>query len=245
MGRFKKPPADKHKVKKGEWVGSIAAVYGYFDWNSDVWMRDENQELRDKNRDPRVLEEGDPLFIPPWEEKQESGATENNHKFRLPGSFDVIRIRLLGIDGKPIANEPYELRLEFGGSPDKYKQMNQTTNDQGVMEERIPYSATKATLKLTKLGDEIELQVARLDPLDLHNKTVLIRGTQQRLTALGFEPGPIDGKDGPRTKAAVKRFQTFCKENAGKGDPSIVDSGPIDGIVGPITSNALRKYYGC
>ena len=70
-------------------------------------------------------------------------------------------------DGKPIANEPYELRLEFGGSPDKYKQMNQTTNDQGVMEERIPYSATKATLKLTKLGDEIELQVARLDPLDL------------------------------------------------------------------------------
>jgi peptidoglycan hydrolase-like protein with peptidoglycan-binding domain len=38
-----------------------------------------------------------------------------------------------------------------------------------------------------------------------------VRDAQRALRAKGFDPGPIDGKMGPRTSAAVKQFQS--KEN--------------------------------
>src|SRR5437870_4251126 len=34
-----------------------------------------------------------------------------------------------------------------------------------------------------------------------------IAGLQQSLKAAGYDPGPIDGIIGPKTKAAVKKFQ--------------------------------------
>lgn len=34
-----------------------------------------------------------------------------------------------------------------------------------------------------------------------------VGGIQEALTALGYDPGPIDGIDGPRTRAAVSAFQ--------------------------------------
>lgn len=85
---------------------------------------------------------------------------------------------------------------------------------------------------------------APFDPLDLSNQTKLIRGTQQRLTALGFDPGPIDGLDGPQTQAGVRAFQQHCKDHADWPDPRVIDSGPVDGIVGPKTKAALESWYG-
>ena len=35
---------------------------------------------------------------------------------------------------------------------------------------------------------------------------VLTRAVQQRLAALGYDPGPVDGKTGPRTEAAIRAF---------------------------------------
>jgi peptidoglycan hydrolase-like protein with peptidoglycan-binding domain len=54
-----------------------------------------------------------------------------------------------------------------------------------------------------------------------------VRALQQRLDALGQQPGRIDGLYGPLTEAAVKRFQS----SAGVA---------IDGIAGPQTQRALR-----
>jgi peptidoglycan hydrolase-like protein with peptidoglycan-binding domain len=53
-----------------------------------------------------------------------------------------------------------------------------------------------------------------------------VRSIQQRLQALGYAPGPIDGLFGPCTEHAVTRFQT---------DHRLV----ADGAVGPKTSNRL------
>jgi peptidoglycan hydrolase-like protein with peptidoglycan-binding domain len=54
-----------------------------------------------------------------------------------------------------------------------------------------------------------------------------VRELQRRLSRAGFSPGPIDGRYGPRTEAAVERYQ---------GDRGL----PVDGIVGPQTLSALR-----
>ena len=35
-----------------------------------------------------------------------------------------------------------------------------------------------------------------------------LRGVQQGLAALGYDPGPIDGLDGPRTRAGIAAFQS-------------------------------------
>ncbi|WP_026486616.1 peptidoglycan-binding domain-containing protein [Caldanaerobius polysaccharolyticus] len=50
------------------------------------------------------------------------------------------------------------------------------------------------------------------------------------LQSLGYDPGPIDGIFGPRTKNAVMRLQR---------DYGI----RVDGIVGPETLNVIYKLY--
>ena len=245
MAKPKRPPGDgMHEVKDGEWVGSIAARYGYADWECDVWRRAENQQLRLKRPDPHVLSPGDRVFVPPWEDKEASASTGQWNKFRLKGSSDVIRLRVLNQQGQPVANAPYQLAVEFSDTSESFHQEGEQTDDEGVLKEFIPHSSTRAVLKLTETGDEIELALGRLEPLDLSNQRVLIKAVQQRLTALGFKPGPIDGLDGPKTQAAVKEFQQYCQDNAGTV-AGVIDSGPVDGIVGELTVRALKSYYGC
>ena len=53
-----------------------------------------------------------------------------------------------------------------------------------------------------------------------------IKKVQQALLERGYDPGKIDGIDGPKTKKAIMAFQT----NSGL-DP--------DGLVGPLTENRL------
>ena len=53
-----------------------------------------------------------------------------------------------------------------------------------------------------------------------------VRSLQTKLTADGFSPGPVDGRFGPLTKAAVQRFQQ-------------ADGLAVDGIVGPRTRYGL------
>ncbi|MBM3235922.1 peptidoglycan-binding protein [Candidatus Poribacteria bacterium] len=55
-----------------------------------------------------------------------------------------------------------------------------------------------------------------------------VKRLQEELKALGYDPGPIDGKFGPRTEEAVKKFQK---------DKGLKE----DGIVGPKTAEAINK----
>src|SRR5438552_10491662 len=107
-----KPPADrKHKVSDGEWVGSIALKYGFTDWES-IWNLPENDKLRqDREDDAHTLAEGDVLFVPQWMAKEESGATTKRHKFKLNTPNEVLRIRVLGEGGEPLAGAKYVLEI--------------------------------------------------------------------------------------------------------------------------------------
>ena len=53
-----------------------------------------------------------------------------------------------------------------------------------------------------------------------------VRSLQAKLTTRGFSPGPVDGRFGPLTRAAVQRFQR-------------ADGLAVDGIVGPRTRHGL------
>ncbi|GLK77278.1 hypothetical protein GCM10008171_25320 [Methylopila jiangsuensis] len=50
---------------------------------------------------------------------------------------------------------------------------------------------------------------------------------QRRLQALGFDPGPLDGRSGPRTESAIRLFQTARGLS-------------VDGVAGPNTRAALE-----
>jgi peptidoglycan hydrolase-like protein with peptidoglycan-binding domain len=68
-----------------------------------------------------------------------------------------------------------------------------------------------------------------------NNTTLVINSVldvQQFLANNGFNPGPIDGQSGPKTKKAVKEFQNTKGLFA-------------DGIVGNKTKAAMRAYTGC
>lgn len=60
-------------------------------------------------------------------------------------------------------------------------------------------------------------------------KRLTVRQAQRALAAAGFYKGPIDGKEGPQTKQAIRQFQQA------KGLR-------VDGIVGNSTRQALAKY---
>ena len=98
-----------------------------------------------------------------------------------------------------------------------------------------------------------------------------IRRWQMRLRGIGFDPGPIDGVAGAKTKAAFKRFESGCVQmsglldenaagaqlNTNAGRPETVllqsqlrdagfDPGPIDGILGRRTKALLVQLRnGC
>lgn len=81
---------------------------------------------------------------------------------------------------------------------------------------------------LAEAGSNASLQrVGTLEPV------ATTSGLQARLAALGFGPGPIDGDLGPKTTAAVERFQAACSRLR------------EDGIAGPRTRDELRRLYGC
>ena len=56
--------------------------------------------------------------------------------------------------------------------------------------------------------------------------SVRVRALQRQLTAAGFSPGRVDGRYGPRTEQAVRRFQTAT---------GLI----VDGIAGPVTQAAI------
>ncbi len=55
-----------------------------------------------------------------------------------------------------------------------------------------------------------------------------VKGLQRQLSRLGYEPGPVDGRYGPLTAAAVARFQDSHEL-------------PADGVVDPATRRALQQ----
>ncbi|MGF1537827.1 MAG: peptidoglycan-binding protein, partial [Elainellaceae cyanobacterium] len=108
----------------------------------------------------------------------------------------------------------------------------QFQRDRGLTADGIVGDTTESALNELAQSPAAAEQVRTPDPTDglLERSEIgeAVTELQRRLTALGFYDGPIDGNYGPRTEAAVSRFQS---EN------ELV----TDGIAGPATLAAIDR----
>ena len=192
----------KHTVEQGECINSIAFETGFFP--DTIWNHADNKELKEKRKDMDLLLAGDVVTIPDKKTKELSKPPEKLHKFKRKGVPKKLRIKLMSA-GKPLKNS--KCKLQVG---ELTKEV--TTNGEGVLEYWIPPNATTALLTLPD-GSEIELALGHRDPVDT------ISGAQDRLHALGFYTGPIDGSDSAETQSAITNFQRANQiEATGKMD---------------------------
>ena len=193
----------EHTARQGDCIYSIAERYGFF-WET-IWNHPNNAELKQQRGDPSILYPGDVVFVPEREEKQESGATEQRHRFRRKGVPLMLRLRLMLSDetsaededqaeDEPRANESYTLDIDgnlFSG----------TTDGDGWLEHPIPPGAQRGRLIIDETQEEYQLNFGHVDPIDD------VSGVQARLNNLGFECGEADGAMNDQTEMALRQFQ--------------------------------------
>jgi N-acetylmuramoyl-L-alanine amidase len=221
MGRKINPPG-YHVVDQGDWLSKIAKWYGISKWQS-IWDHPQNARLRDERQDPNILYPGDRVYIPAIRQKEDSGSTEQRHKYRLIGDRIKLNLKLIDEEKQPRANVPYKLTID--GESFHGLIFEKRTDGQGRITQDIPVNSEMGYLKVD--NQVIQLHLGHLDPIET------VSGTQARLANLGYDPGPIDGIEGPLARKAVSEFQA--------------DFPPleVDGICGPNTREKLKEIYGC
>jgi hypothetical protein len=188
-----------HTVAQGECMDSIAALYGFPDYQV-IYGDGANAELRQKRPNPNVLMPGDSVFVPEIKPPEHACATDARHKFILKRSKARVRLVLKDRDG-PMAQRPYTLTV--GDRPP----IDGVTDGSGLLEQPVPADAQTAQLRLQRGSDAKSgflvwtLQLGALDPHDV------VSGAQARLNNLGFFCGKVDGIAGLRTQKALRSFQ--------------------------------------
>lgn len=130
----------------------------------------------------------------------------------------VVRIRIALQEGRTrrLGSIPY--RLTFLAETRDGK-----TNADGILEETIPEGVDRASLEFERI--RVPILICPLPPVDT------CEGVQARLNNLGYEPGRMDGRQGPRTTAAIRAFQRDHRR-------------PITGEADAATRAELRRVHG-
>jgi N-acetylmuramoyl-L-alanine amidase len=188
-----------HVVRQGECMTQIARRHGFADFTV-VYDHPDNAELRKRRPNPHVLRPGDEVAIPDRELKSVPCATCKTHRFVAKRPTRALRVELQDASGEPIAGAPF--RLAAGGWAQTGK-----TSATGLVEAKIPIELSELRLELGRLVRV--LHVGHLDPLRETDDDG-VPGVQARLANLGWNPGPVDGVVGPRTRRAIRAFQRSC-----------------------------------
>ena len=194
-----------HRVRQGECMSSIAALYRFRSWRT-VYFDPVNAELRAKRTDPNVLGIGDEVMIDRATKREEAPTTQR-HEFVVLSSSTRLRVAFEGM-------KPLHFRLRVGEVS-----VEKPLPEDGLIDEPIRPDARQGELTVwftddTKLdGVTWNLDIGGLVDVDD------LRGVQSRLNNLGFGAGPDDGRDRPELGAAVAAFQA----RRGKMASGIVD----------------------
>jgi len=219
--------AEDYIIQQGDCLHSIATDSGV-SWQK-IWNHPKNSNLRSLRKSPNILKEGDELFIPDPEIKQESCATDKNHVFELQGYAAVVKLRVLDYEyeqtppstsesasppGRHVTEDDPELAhvkqkevpranvpfiLEIDGRVMKGK-----TDHDGVIIRHIPSHAQRGTLTVeprTSKETVIPLLLGFLDPVSE------ISGVKHRLSNLGFNCGDQTDEITSDFQEALRQFQ--------------------------------------
>ena len=214
----------EHTVQQGDCLSSIAKQYGFADW-STIYNYDLNSGFRKLRPNPNILSPGDRLYIPDKTVKSEPSETAKVHTFQLTTKETRLRLVVRDIDGQPLGGKKYKL-IVAGATHEG------VLPDSALLDQPIPPDALEGELTVwadesyPEYPDTWTLKLGHLDPIES------LSGVQARLNNLGYDCGPVDGVNGPRTKAAVMAFQ----KNHGL---------EVDGIPGPKTQSALQGKHNC
>lgn len=204
----------KITASQGDSILSLAHDNGHF-WQK-VWDHGENAALKSKRKNPHQIMEGDDVFIPDLEVKQESRATDARHVFKRKGVPAKLKMQLFLL-GEPRKNEDYVLELDGKLTTGKL-------DGDGKLEQFIPPNCKGGTLKLKSGKEVIPIKLGFLNPIDE------ISGVKQRLNNLGFHCGSEDSDWSDQAKAAVKNFQAKHK---------LPESGEVDAA----TKSKLQELH--
>jgi putative peptidoglycan binding protein len=212
-----------HVVNQGDHLPNIAEQHGFVDWRT-IYDHPSNADFRTYRSNPHVLLPGDRICIPEKPIKTVDCAVDQTHEFQLDVPKIMLRIVLKDHEDKPLRDAPYTLVVN------QVKHDGYTDRD-GLLQHSIP--ATTESVELGIGGVTWELLVGHLDPTD-NSKEPVVTGVQARLQNLGFYAGKIDGELGPKSHAAIKRFQQthMKRENA-------------DGKLDSDTLTTLLQRHGC
>ena len=205
-----------HTVQQGEWIGSIAKTYGFYDWHR-IHDHPQNADLKQLRPDPHLLYPDDQVFVPDIEPDPFAGATDQTHNFVLKTLTTKLIVIAKDESDQPIASKPYKLTIDK-------KNYDGTTDADGKLQHDIPLDAQSGALDIE--GFHYDVLVSHMDPLD----TIL--GVQKRLTNLGYDCSPLDGTINDATIAAISRFQQEMK---------LPDTGELDNT----TRDKLKEKHGC
>jgi hypothetical protein len=219
----------EYTVKQGDCISSIAQKYGLF-WEK-IWDHSKNAQLKERRKDPNILQPGDVVFIPDNEEKEESGATEQRHRFRKRGVPAKLRLRLMEEPEREQTEQSAETSSAMPDSSGAFSEDPQmddtppqeeprrnvpyvveidgklirgTTDDDGMIECGIPPNASKGRLIVepgTPNETTLPLELGHLNPLSE------LSGIKQRLANLGLECGDRRDSPTPGLEEALRAFQ--------------------------------------
>lgn len=207
----------QYSVKEGDCISSIAYEHSLFP--DTVWNDSKNSELKNKRKNPNALLPGDVVYVRDMEEKEESCACEQKHRFRRKGVPAKLKTQIM-IGELPCENEEYVLDIDGVLSRGK-------TDDQGNIEITIPPNAKRGRIIIC--DEEFELTLGTIDPIEEK------QGVIQRLENLGFyeevEDDDMDSENGENGEEedpyveAIKRFQeSVGLEPTGKDDQQTLDA---------------------
>ncbi len=168
---------------------SIAKSHGFF-WKT-IWNHGKNAQLKQKRKDPEILQAGDEVFVPKPEPKKVTKGNESRHKFKLKGEQAKFKIQLKQM-GEPRKDEDYILVVNGTIITGK-------TDGDGKIECDIPNDANSAELKLQGGKESYTYSIGHLDPADSPS------GVRQRLENLGYVVESGDNDKMPTD--ALKEFQ--------------------------------------
>lgn len=219
-----------YTVKQGDCLSSIGDKYGIF-WEK-IWNHPKNSSLKAKRQDPNVLYPGDVVFVPEKEEREESGATEQKHRFRKKGTPAKLRLRVIEEESPPEDTSPRPSQTSspsneknFSGEDPETEPRRQedrprvnvpyvldldgkliegTTDDDGRIEATIPPQTKKGRLILEP--GTLREKVINLNLGEL-NPLSELSGVKHRLANLGFDCGDTNDEVTPGLESALRAFQ--------------------------------------